>query len=616
MDNTDIQPSKIFINPDFKKAHINRNFLAKAIQPPLQPVPTVLNNSFLVHHAPNIHFNPVFIENFQKQQQLANDLIFRETTLTATSSSLNPIIQKTRRKLVRASSNVIVQPREPILAPLVKIGKNKLVRSTPAAVPNIVPLKTPETNVRKRFKLVNKHSSGSSSASAGIKPKNLVRSHSLFSSPSFEPQNVIVTDRRLLKLEVALYSQKTVEFCYNFPYIHRRRVKSPANASAGRPASYTSPNKKLAMVNINGLLYRSSTNKLQVSNNATPQNITTTATNKERCLKIRGTTFLLDPSGNKLRKVPSISDQGPSSETKLGRIDIGRLTYMPKTDGTFVKTDVHRTRSHLSVAKQRSIQVLTNKLRKCNVPCEIYQRLGKCTAFANRRCPKVHDPKLVTICSKFLRGECSSPDCLLSHNVSLEKMPVCHFFLEGRCDRNECPYLHKKVSGKERVCEDFLKGFCPLAEKCQRRHVFACPQYDFLGVCNKAKCPYQHGRKSKQAPAMRSQDAATNRSPIESSVIRQETRIRRYYLDNPDGSRAADGERLSAAGQAQRKRVLGEVEKMKQGHRGEGFPAGHLVSKNEEEIEINSDSESEDDAATSTIARRVKLGPLPSYIPL
>lgn len=66
---------------------------------------------------------------------------------------------------------------------------------------------------------------------------------------------------------------------------------------------------------------------------------------------------------------------------------------------------------------------------------------------------------------RFLKGECVSKDCLLSHNVSLEKMPVCLFFLEGRCTKNDCPYLHKKVSENERICEDFLKGFCSLADK-------------------------------------------------------------------------------------------------------------------------------------------------------
>lgn len=168
-------------------------------------VPTVINNSFLVQSAPKVHINPVFIEKLQKQLRMENELIFRETTLTS-APPLNPIIKHTKRKLVRASSAVIVKPsvfpREPLLAPLVKIGKNKLVRSTPRA-PSMVPVKT-AANVRKRFKLVNQFNSVSSSPNIIMRSKNLIRPYSLIRSTSLDPQKVIVTDPRLLKLEVVL----------------------------------------------------------------------------------------------------------------------------------------------------------------------------------------------------------------------------------------------------------------------------------------------------------------------------------------------------------------------------------------------------------------------------
>lgn len=126
----------------------------------------------------------------------------------------------------------------------------------------------------------------------------------------------------------------------------------------------------------------------------------------------------------------------------------------------------HAFPSNSSLAKHKSIQVLTNKLRKCNIPCQIYRRLGKCSAQLKGKCPRLHDPKHVIICPRFLKGECTlAAGCLLSHDVSLEKMPVCRFFLEGRCVKNDCPYLHKKVSETERICEDFLRGYCPLAAK-------------------------------------------------------------------------------------------------------------------------------------------------------
>lgn len=66
---------------------------------------------------------------------------------------------------------------------------------------------------------------------------------------------------------------------------------------------------------------------------------------------------------------------------------------------------------------------------------------------------------------RFLRGECVNVKCLLSHDVSLSKMPVCKFYMQGVCVRNDCPYLHKKLSNNAEVCIDFLRGFCQLADK-------------------------------------------------------------------------------------------------------------------------------------------------------
>ncbi|CAD7002750.1 unnamed protein product [Ceratitis capitata] len=82
-----------------------------------------------------------------------------------------------------------------------------------------------------------------------------------------------------------------------------------------------------------------------------------------------------------------------------------------------------------------------------------------------------------TVNNVFLRSECHNPDCLLSHNVSLAKMPVCV------CVRTDCPYLHKKLSITADVCQDFLRGYCKLAEQCNKRHEFVCPEYERNGKC-------------------------------------------------------------------------------------------------------------------------------------
>ena len=262
-------------------------------------------------------------------------------------------------------------------------------------------------------------------------------------------------------------------------------VKVHEKSATGKMGTiaYASKNKQLVLVNINGVLYRNSTNKLQksVSRSGTAPSSSSVIGHspakparktKEHFLIIRGVRFALDRTGMKLRSVggtappTAITGSRGYAEPRLNRIDIGGLTYKARKDGTFIRTDSHRTRNHLSVAKQRSIQVLASKLKKCNEPCHIYRRLGKCLAHQRGKCPKVHDPKHVSICQRFLRGECLLDGCLLSHDItSLEKMPVCRFFLEGRCVRDPCPYLHKKVSESVRICDAFLNGFCTLADK-------------------------------------------------------------------------------------------------------------------------------------------------------
>lgn len=67
--------------------------------------------------------------------------------------------------------------------------------------------------------------------------------------------------------------------------------------------------------------------------------------------------------------------------------------------------------------------------------------------------------------SRFLQGACVNEKCLLSHNVSPEKMPTCKFYLEGICSKDNCPYLHVKISPKADICRDFLEGYCKMATK-------------------------------------------------------------------------------------------------------------------------------------------------------
>ena len=191
-------------------------------------------------------------------------------------------------------------------------------------------------------------------------------------------------------------------------------------------------NKKLQMLNINGVLYRSTRNKLQRKDNSVASNQMTSAkispisvktnpikntlpkpskTAYERVLFVHGTKFILDKNGFKLTRIaPTTKDSVTGTpkptiptQRQRQRIDIGGLTYIASTtQNVFVRTRNHLALAHLNTAKNRSLQLLARRFVKTNVPCAIFQRIGKCIAHERGKCNKVHDKNQVTICPRFV----------------------------------------------------------------------------------------------------------------------------------------------------------------------------------------------------------------------
>lgn len=177
-----------------------------------------------------------------------------------------------------------------------------------------------------------------------------------------------------------------------------------------------SAHRKLAYLNINGVFYKSTKNKLQrhdqanISAAAATRPAVSSHPNNGSVLSIivRGVKYSMSADSKRLQRdrshnsvVPSGSVQ-PSATSNGARLDIGGMTYVQVTPDTFERTDGHRTRGHLTAARQRSIHLLlaAGNRTKSNVPCVIYQRLGKCRALERGRCPRVHDAKRVAICPK------------------------------------------------------------------------------------------------------------------------------------------------------------------------------------------------------------------------
>ncbi|XP_058132099.1 zinc finger CCCH domain-containing protein 3 [Dasypus novemcinctus] len=193
-------------------------------------------------------------------------------------------------------------------------------------------------------------------------------------------------------------------------------------------------------------------------------------------------------SANKLSRTSS--DGASRAPPRTGRLD-------PASSGS---------RSLASRAVQRSLAIVRQakqkKERRREEYCMYYNRFGRCSR--GERCPYIHDPEKVAVCTRFLRGTCKKTDgtCPFSHHVSKDKMPVCSYFLKGTCSNSECPYSHVYVSRKAEVCSDFLKGYCPLGAKCKKKHTLLCPDFSRRGVCPRGtRCQLLH--RSKKRPARR-----------------------------------------------------------------------------------------------------------------
>lgn len=328
-----MQSNTIHVNPKFKSAHINPNFLQK------QPIST-------------IYINPKFLNELKFEKIKINEQI---TPVRA------EIITKTRRKIVRNSSPAVTKSVsvKNETTPMLKIGNKKLIR---ASYFNQIKAKrlVPEPQlIKNRYKLVRTNKENSI-----VRPmKRFVGKYSLCrigGVGNLTPVKVIVTDRRLLRFT-------------------KLQEKSSKQINFG--------SKKIEMLNINGVLYKSTGHKLQ-------KTISPRLKTFERTLFVRGEKFLLDPTGKKLTRAST------NSRMRMSRIDIGGLTYKATTNSTYIRTETHKTRTHLSSIRQKSINMLSSKLRKINIPCAIYRKLGKCSAFIRGRCPKVHDAKQISICQK------------------------------------------------------------------------------------------------------------------------------------------------------------------------------------------------------------------------
>jgi len=94
-----------------------------------------------------------------------------------------------------------------------------------------------------------------------------------------------------------------------------------------------------------------------------------------------------------------------------------------------VRDPKRRTRLLASEKVRWSLHTARMRLAKKRKFCQFFTRFGKCNK-GEGKCPYIHDPSKIAVCTKFLNGLCGDPSCKLTHKVwSLNaSCGLCHIF--------------------------------------------------------------------------------------------------------------------------------------------------------------------------------------------
>ncbi|KAF3430151.1 hypothetical protein E2986_06504 [Frieseomelitta varia] len=306
-------------------------------------------------------------------------------------------------------------------------------------------------------------------------------------------------------------------------------------------------------------------------------------------------------------KVKSLKEALGSSSTKI-------LNTTNVIKSSFNMSQKINYKNNISnKVKQKSIQILRNKMQKNNQPCLIFQRFGYCSNHEKGICVKLHDKKQISLCKKFLQGNCLLDKCPLSHDIGPEKMPTCKYFLEGCCTRDACPYRHIKVSSSTPICIDFLQGYCAKGSECKQRHENLCPEFEKTKKCSKGKhCPYPHKTQSsskKQSHLKRKYSTHCNQAvvPVTKNTSSYSTENRLRYYEQADV--------LNKSLDKKRENVMKKIKLMKNVESAIHSNTSVEICDNTNS-EINENSNESEVISDSTVLRRPPIGVLPAYIPI
>ncbi|XP_020228266.1 uncharacterized protein LOC109809359 isoform X2 [Cajanus cajan] len=239
---------------------------------------------------------------------------------------------------------------------------------------------------------------------------------------------------------------------------------------------------------------------------------------RERIFRIGSVRYRMDPSRRTLQRISDEDESLPSTSSCTGlaskrpyiprRLVIGNDEYVRIGNGNQLIRDPKKRSRKLANEKVRwSLHTARQRLARKQKYCQFFTRFGKCKKDGGK-CPYIHDPSKIAVCTKFLNGFCSTPNCKLTHKVIPERMPDCSYFLQGLCSNRNCPYRHVNVNPKASICEGFLKGYCANGNECRKKHSYVCPTFEATGTCSEGtKCKLHHPKnQSKGKKRKRSRD--------------------------------------------------------------------------------------------------------------
>lgn len=423
----------IFINPNFRGILPTPEADVSMQTQSVIPKNAHINPLFLEAHKSRhtIHMNPAFLQKIKERQELQqvheeqekytnkrnslpenlNNLLTHQANGIATKSPGEQSENTETRKIICKSKNRLI--REPLKKP----DSQHLKLSKPS-----IPL--PPLLVLSKRKLIRKISA------APVVP--FIKSE----TECCDESNIRITkyklDNRVIRKKALLPpTPKIKRTSYVGRYALRRTSMSQSSSGLAKKSISINKNinKKLQVLNINGLLYKSTQNSLKLKNidtvrpcnnsilksSKTTSCIKTTSNDNLKSVQgltifVRGTKYVMDANKFKLTRVTNSDNaatnimannkccQAPTRQ----RIDIGGYTYISvnSAKNVLIRTTNHLSRAYVHNAKQKSLQMLTKRLVKTNIPCPIFQRIGKCAAFERGKCSKVHNKLQVTICSK------------------------------------------------------------------------------------------------------------------------------------------------------------------------------------------------------------------------